>query len=80
MTVNQTPNRALNAALASLQAKRQSLKANQADVTPAVPATQQMSLDLWPDSVCGVPNAFLRGALFGVSQRREVARKRELLA
>jgi hypothetical protein len=44
------------------------------------PSPQQMSLDLWPDSVRGVPNAFLRGALFGVSQRREVARKLELLA
>lgn len=40
----------------------------------------QLSLELWPDSVRGVPNAVLRGSLFGVSQRRAVARKRELLA
>lgn len=80
MAEHPTPTRALNAALASLQAKRQNLKANQVAAVPAPPAQQQMSLDLWPDSVRGVPNAFLRGALFGVSQRREVARKRELLA
>jgi hypothetical protein len=39
----------------------------------------QMSLDLWPDAVRGVPNAVLRGALFSVSQRRGWA-DRELLA
>lgn len=45
---------------------------------PAVPAPQ-MTLDLWPDAVRGVPNAVLRGALFSVSQRRAWA-DRELLA
>lgn len=40
----------------------------------------QLSLELWPDSVRGVPNTVLRGSLFGVSQRRAVAKKRELLA
>jgi hypothetical protein len=45
---------------------------------PATPAPQ-LSLDLWPDAVRGVPNAVLRGALFGVSQRRAWA-DRELLA
>lgn len=39
----------------------------------------QMSLDLWPDAVRGVPNAVLRGALFSVSQRRAWA-DNELLA
>lgn len=40
----------------------------------------QMSLALWPDAVRGVPNAVLRGSLFTVSQKREVFKKRELLA
>jgi hypothetical protein len=47
------------------------------------PATKkpqpQLSLDLWPDAVRGVPNAVLRGALFSVSKRRAWA-DRELLA
>lgn len=46
---------------------------------PPVPPPQ-MSLELWPDTVRGVPNAVLRGSLFTVSQRREVFKKRELLA
>lgn len=40
----------------------------------------QMALDLWPDSVRGVPNAVLRGSLFTVSQQRSVFKKRTLLA
>lgn len=39
-----------------------------------------MSLELWPDTVRGVPNAALRGALFSISQIRPVAKKRELVA
>lgn len=65
-------------ALDKLQARRPREVADAALVTLAKPA--QMALDLWPDTVRGVPNAFLRGALFGVSQRREVAVKREMLA
>jgi len=42
--------------------------------------TPQMSLELWPESVRGVPNAVLRGSLFTVSQLRSTAKKRELLA
>lgn len=74
------PNRALDAALAKLQTRRKALKESEAANPPLPAAPQQMALDLWPDSVRGVPNAFLRGALFGVSQRREMTRKRELLA
>jgi hypothetical protein len=40
----------------------------------------QMALDLWPESVRGVPNAVLRGSLFSVSNRRAVCKQRELLA
>lgn len=73
-----TPSLALDAALAKLEQTRKQAKADGRE--PPAPLPQQMSLDLWPDSVRGVPNAFLRGALFGVSQRREMSRKRELLA
>ena len=37
-------------------------------------------LPLWPDSVRAVPNALLRGALFSISNVREVVKKRTLLA
>ena len=40
----------------------------------------QLSLELWPDAVRGVPNAVLRGSLFSVSKIRATAKKRELLA
>ncbi len=40
----------------------------------------QMSLELWPDAVRGVPNAALRGALFSISQIRATAKKRTLVA
>lgn len=46
---------------------------------PLVP-TPQMSLELWPESVRGVPNAVLRGSLFTVTKTRETTKKRELLA
>lgn len=42
--------------------------------------SSQMSLDLWPDSVRGIPNAVLRGSLFTVSKTRTIAKSRELLA
>lgn len=45
---------------------------------PVKPA--QLSLELWPDAVRGVPNAVLRGSLFSVSKQRSTAKKRELLA
>ena len=41
---------------------------------------KQMSLELWPDAVRGVPNAVLRGALFGVSQRRKTHKTRTVIA
>jgi hypothetical protein len=41
---------------------------------------KQLSLELWPDAVRGVPNAVLRGSLFSVSKQRATAKKRELLA
>ena len=41
---------------------------------------RQLKLELWPDEVRGVPNAILRGALFGVGQERTVHKKRTLIA
>lgn len=47
---------------------------------PGPDQAPQMSLELWPDTVRGVPNAALRGALFSISQIRPIAKKRELVA
>ena len=41
---------------------------------------RQLKLELWPDEVRGVPNAILRGALFGVGQERAIHKKRTLIA
>ena len=46
----------------------------------AAPPDRQLKLELWPDEVRGVPNAILRGALFGVGQERIVHKKRTLVA
>lgn len=62
-------------ALAKLKASRKPLEVGK---PPSV--SKQLSLELWPDSVRGVPNAVLRGSLFSVSKRRATAKKRELLA
>ena len=47
---------------------------------PKAPATKQLSLELWPDAVRGVPNAILRSALFGVAQQREMHKTRTMVA
>jgi hypothetical protein len=44
------------------------------------PAPKQLSLELWPDAVRGVPNSVLRGALFGVSVARKTHKRRTLIA
>lgn len=44
------------------------------------PAAKQLSLELWPDAVRGVPNSILRGALFGVSTTREYHKTRTVIA
>lgn len=48
--------------------------------TPRKPPPAQLSLELWPDAVRGVPNAVLRGALFGVSRTRKTHKKRTMIA
>ncbi len=62
-------------ALERLSAKRPVTTTTTRAVKPA-----QLSLELWPDAVRGVPNAVLRGSLFSVSKQRATAKKRELLA
>ena len=46
----------------------------------AATSDRQLKLELWPEEVRGVPNAILRGALFGVGQERTVHKKRTLVA
>ncbi|MBA4060872.1 MAG: hypothetical protein C0470_10970 [Verminephrobacter sp.] len=46
----------------------------------ATTSDRQLKLELWPDEVRGVPNAILRGALFGVGQERTIHKKRTLVA
>ena len=44
------------------------------------PAAKQLSLPMWPDTVRGVPNAFLRSALFHVSPSRKMHQRRTVIA
>lgn len=60
-------------ALANLHASRKPPTVKAKAVSP------QLSLPLWPESVRGIPNAVLRGALFSVSQRRATFKKLTLL-
>lgn len=62
-------------ALQRLTAKRPAPSTTVSSIKPT-----QLSLELWPDAVRGVPNAVLRGSLFTVSKQRATAKKRELLA
>ena len=43
------------------------------------PAVKQLSLPMWPEVTRGVPNAFLRNALFGVSSTRKTHKRRTLI-
>lgn len=48
--------------------------------TPKAKApAKQLSLELWPDAVRGVPNVALRNALFGIAKDRKVYQKRTLI-
>jgi hypothetical protein len=64
-------------ALAKLDKSRKSKTATAKK--PAAPPPQLM-LPLWPESMRGIPNAVLRGALFSVRQRRENRTKYTRLA
>ena len=47
---------------------------------PASTLAGELVFPSWPDEVHGVPNAILRGALFGISQDRIVHKNRTLIA
>lgn len=55
-------------------------KASEKAVKKTPVAAKQLSLELWPDAVRGVPNAVLRGALFGVSKTRKTHKKPTVIA
>lgn len=44
------------------------------------PAAKQLSLPMWPEVTRGVPNAFLRNALFGTSSNRKTHKRRTLIS
>lgn len=44
------------------------------------PEAKQMSLPMWPEVTRGVPNAFLRSALFGTSSTRKTHKRRTLIS
>lgn len=58
------------------------VKRTAASPTPEkkAPAAKQLSLPMWPDAVRGVPNAFIRSALFSVSNTRKTYAKRTIIA
>lgn len=62
--------------LALTKARAKSVKAKKEQSVKA----KQLSLELWPEAVRGVPNAVLRGALFRVSSEREYHKERTLIA
>jgi hypothetical protein len=76
------PKRTYDEALAFVKAKAAAAAKKSKPKTKAAKAEKpkQMSLELWPDAVRGVPNAVLRGALFGVSTERKVYKPRTLIA
>jgi hypothetical protein len=61
--------------------KRAAQKKKQTEADKTLPDKRlQMSLDLWPERIRGVPNAVLRGALFSVSNNRPTFKKRTLIS
>ena len=61
-------------------AKAQKEAAAEALEKPTGSPAAALELPTWPDEVRGVPNAILRGALFGIGQERIVHQKRTLIA
>lgn len=62
--------------LASIKARAAAAKAVKKPPEP----DRQMKLELWPAATRGVPNAVLRGALFGIGRERKTHKKRTLIA
>jgi hypothetical protein len=71
--LNPTPNPMAKPQSTNLLAAMDKLQQNRSRKTPAKkvsPPALQVSLQPWPEAVRGIPNVVLRGALFGVTQRR----------
>jgi hypothetical protein len=62
--------------LASLKARAEAAKTVKKPPEP----DRQLKLELWPEATRGVPNAVLRGALFGIGRERKTHKKRTLIA
>lgn len=65
---------------ASLARLRETVERKKVEAKKSSAPSRQLKLELWPEEVRGVPNAILRGALFGVGQERKVHKKRTLIA
>ena len=55
-------------------------KARSSKAKKEAPAAKQLSLPMWPEVTRGVPNAFLRNALFGTSSTRKTHKRRTLIS
>lgn len=68
--------------IAFLHKKTEEAKARIADaVAPVInDKPKPVTLPMWPDAVRGVPNSFLRSALFGTSTNRKTYKKRTVIA
>lgn len=66
-------------ALTQHKAKRRATKARTLTDVADIKSDLSLQLNFWPDEVRGVPNVALRGALFSISQEREMAKKRQRL-
>lgn len=60
--------------IAAAQTKKTAEKKKEKALEP------QLKLELWPEATRGIPNAILRGALFGIGRERKVHKKRTLVA
>lgn len=77
---NIKPKRTYEENMALARARGAKARADAKVEEKAIEAAKHVMLPFWPDVVRGVPNAFLRSALFGVSSTRETYKNRTLIA
>lgn len=78
---NIKPKRTYEENLALAKARAAEAKARMdAKVEKKATEDKQLMLPVWPDVVRGVPNTFLRSALFGVSTNRKTYKQRTVIA
>ncbi|MBP8286706.1 MAG: replication initiator protein A [Rhodoferax sp.] len=75
MATKRTPEEIIAGARARAEAAEKRTAASE----KKAPKPKQLSLEFWPDAVRGVPNAFLRNALFGTSNTRKTHKRRTLI-